>query len=97
MPEKVIAIEELEGPFKVVFKKVMQMVPERDKDDKQLQRLIAFRLRIDGESATREYLIKKIRDIIQCGYTGRFYDFIKDDEKAKACDFKDQSPEPLGA
>ena len=57
------------------------MVPDRDKNDKKLQRLIAFRLRTDGEAATKVYLINKIRDSIQCGYTGSFYNFLKDDLK----------------
>jgi hypothetical protein len=97
MPEKIIAIEELIGPYKKIFQNVLRMVPERDKNDTRLQRLLAFRLRIDGESATREYLIKKIRDIIQCGYTGSFYDFLKNDIKEKECDLEDDKPGPQGA
>lgn len=97
MPEKVIAIENLEGPYQGIFQKVMHMVPDRDKNDKKLQRLIAFRLRTDGEAATREYLINKIRDIIQCGYTGSFYDFLKDDVKVKECNLEDEGPAPLQA
>ena len=97
MPEKVIAIEKLEGPYQNIFLKIMQMVPDRDKNDKKLQRLIAFRLRTDGEAATREYLINKIRDTIQCGYTGSFYNFLKDDLKLKECDLEDETPDPLKA
>ena len=85
MPEKVIDIEDFDGPFKTIFQNVMRMVPERDKDDIRLRRLLAFRLRVDGESATREYLIGKIRDVIQCGYTGSFYDFLKNDSREKEC------------
>jgi hypothetical protein len=97
MPDKVIAIEELENPYKDIFLKVMRMVPERDKNDKKLQRLIAFRLRTDGEAAVREYLITKIRDSIQCGYTGGFYDFLKDDMQSKECNLEDEGPDPLKA
>ncbi len=97
MPDKVIAIENLEGPYRTIFQKVMKMVPDRDKNDKNLQRLIAFRLRTDGEAATREYLINKIRDIIQCGYTGSFYDFIKDDHKERECNLEPEEPGPLNA
>ncbi len=97
MPEKVIAIEKLDGPYQNIFLKTMRMVPDRDKNDKNLQRLIAFRLRTDGEAATREYLINKIRDTIQCGYTGSFYNFLKDDLKLKECDFQDETPDPLKA
>jgi hypothetical protein len=97
MPEKVIAIEKLDGPYQNIFLKTMRMVPDRDKNDKKLQRLIAFRLRTDGEAATREYLINKIRDAIQCGYTGSFYNFLKDDLKLKECDLEDETPDPLKA
>jgi len=97
MPEKVIAIEKFEGPYQTIFLKIMRMVPDRDKNDKKLQRLIAFRLRTDGEAATREYLINKIRDIIQCGYTGNFYDFLKDDLKENECDLEGETPDPLKA
>jgi hypothetical protein len=63
----------------------MRMVPDKDKSDKKLQRLLAFRLKIDGEAATSEYLIRKIREIIQCSYTGTFYDFIKNNALKREC------------
>lgn len=94
MTEKVIAIEEEDGPFQIIFQRIMRMVPERDKDDKKLQRLIAFRLKTGGEGPTSEYLIRKIREIIQCGYTGSLYDFLKDDLKEKECGFHGESPDP---
>ncbi len=95
MTEKVIAIEEEDGPFQPIFQRIMRMVPERDKDDKKLQRLIAFRLKSDGEGPTNEYLVRKIREIIQCGYTGCLYDFLKDDLKEKECGFNgEDNPDP---
>jgi len=95
MTEKVISIEEEDGPFQLAFQRIMQMVPDRDKDDKKLQRLIAFRLKIDGEGATKEHLVNKITEIIQCGYTGCLYDFLKDDLKEKECGFYDENnPDP---
>ncbi len=42
MPDNVIAIEKFEGPFKKIFQNVMRMVPDRDKNDENLQRLIDF-------------------------------------------------------
>ncbi len=77
MPGKVIAIEESDGPFRLVFQRIMRMVPDRDRDDKNLQRLIAFRLKNDGEAATSGYLIRKIRELVRCAYRGSFYEFIK--------------------
>lgn len=84
-PGKIIAIEEMEGPFKASFQRVMRMVPDKDKQDKNLQRLIAFRLKIDGEAGVTEYLIKKIRDAVKCAYAGKLYEFLKNDSKFNEC------------
>lgn len=99
MSDKLITIEEQNGPYKAVLQRIMRMVPERDKNDKNLQRLLAFRLRIDGEAALSEYLIRKIRETIKCAYTGKLYDFLKDDLIEKECDSETEEPdsEPPGA
>jgi hypothetical protein len=78
----------------MLLQRVLRMVPERDKQDIELQRLLAFRLRADGEGATREYLMKKIRDMIQCAYPGRLYDFLKDDRASSGCLTDPPGPEP---
>ena len=69
MTSKIIILEDQEGPFQAMLQRVIRMVPDKDKSDKNLKRLLAFRLKIDGEAATSEYLIRKIREIIQCSYT----------------------------
>jgi hypothetical protein len=97
MSDKLITLEDQEGPFQMVFKRVMRMVPERDKEDKKLQRLIAFRLRIDGEAATTEYLIRKIQKAIKCAHTSSFYDFLKDDFPQTNCNASNQNSDPPGA
>ena len=99
MTDKLITIEEQDGPFKVMLQRIMRMVPERDKNDVNLQRLLAFRLRIDGEAALSEYLIRKIRETIKCAYTGSLYNFLKDDLIEKECGTKkeESDPEPPGA
>lgn len=99
MSDKLISIEEKDGPFRAVLQRIMRMVPDRDKADKNLQRLLAFRLRIDGEAALSEYLIRKIRETIKCAYTGSLYDFLKDDLIEKECgaDEVESDPEPPGA
>ncbi len=97
MSDKLIALEEQDGPFRNVFQRFMRMVPDRDKNDKNLQRLLAFRLRIDGEAALNEYLIRKIRETIKCAYTGSLYDFLKNDLIDKECrpeDDDDEESEP---
>ena len=99
MSKKLITIEERDGPYKTLLQRVMRMVPERDKNDKSLKRLLAFRLRIDGEAALSEYLIRKIRETIKCAYTGSLYEFLKDDLIEKECNQVDEDPdqEPPGA
>ena len=97
MNEKVIALEELPGPFQAVLKNIMRMVPDRDKDDLNLQRLLAFRLRIDGEAALREYLMVKIRDAVKAAHTGSLYDFLKDDSGPKRVEAEVSPPPSPGA
>jgi hypothetical protein len=97
MSDKIISIEETEGTFKLSLQRIMRMVPDRDRHDKKLQRLIAFRLKLDGEATLSEYLIRKIRDAIKCSYTGSLYDFLKDDLKQKECTAIDEEPTPPGA
>jgi len=100
MSDKLIALEEQDGPFRNVFQRFMRMVPDRDKNDKNLQRLLAFRLRIDGEAALNEYLIHKIRETIKCAYTGSLYDFLKNDLIEKECrpeDVEESEPPPGAA
>ena len=90
MSDKIISIEETEGTFKLALQRIMRMVPDRDKNDTNLQRLLAFRLRIDGEAALSEYLFHKIKETIQCAYTGKLYDILKDDVIEKACDMDEE-------
>ncbi len=85
MSDKLITLEEQNGPFQTVFQRIMRMVPDRDKKDINLQRLLAFRLKVDGEAALNEFLIRKIRETIKCAYTGSLYDFLKDDLIEKEC------------
>ena len=96
MSGKVIAPENIEGPFQASFQRVMRMVPDKDKTDTNLQRLLAFRLKTDGEAATSEYIVRKIKEVLECAYNGRFYDFIKDDLILNECN-DGASKDPPGA
>lgn len=78
MNPKLIAIENRSGAFRLVFQRVMRMVPERDKRDKRLQRMLAFRLINDGEAATASYLIRNIRHFVRQPSPKCFYDFLVD-------------------
>jgi hypothetical protein len=92
--DKVISIESVEGPHQLILKRIWRMVPDRDKDDLDLKRLLAFRVRVDGEATTSEYMMRKIRDMIQCSYTGRLYDFLKNDTIAGTCPQPSSTKEP---
>lgn len=94
MDDKVISIESAEGPYQLVLKRIWRMVPDRDKDDLELKRLLAFRVRVDGEAVTSEYLMRKIRDMIQCAYKGRLFDFLKLDGAASGCHPPAPFPDP---
>ncbi|MFZ0611035.1 MAG: hypothetical protein WAM73_02235 [Desulfobacterales bacterium] len=85
MTNKIISLEDQDGPFQAMLQRVIRMVPDKDKSDEKLRRLLAFRLKIDGEAATSEYIIRKVREIIQCSYTGNFCDFIKNDAAKRTC------------
>ena len=97
MSDKIVSIEEQEGPLQMAFQRVMRMVPERDKQDKKLQRLIAFRLRLDGEATLSEYLIKKIKEAIKCSYSDSLYNYLKDDIEARECEDTELDDTPPGA
>ena len=92
--DKVISIESLGGPLYMMLQNVLRMVPDRDRHDVALMRLLAFRLRIDGEGATREYLMRNIRDMIQCRYNGRLYEFLKNDDLSATCAPPPSGPDP---
>jgi len=94
MSDKLVNIEEQDGPYRDLFQRIMRMVPDRDRHDKNLQRLLAFRLRIDGEAVLSEYLIHKIREAIKCAYTGKLYDFLKDDLIENCCKADEEKTDP---
>jgi len=92
--DNIITIENGGEHFRSLLLNVMRMVPEKDKGDVALKRLLAFRLRTDGENATRAYLMHQVRTMIQCAYKGRLYDFLKDDEQSRACQSAEMDSEP---
>ena len=94
MTADIINIEDRDDALHAILERVMLLVPEKDKQDLNLQRIIAFRLKLDGEPETRAYLVKKIEEAIQCAYTGSLYEFLKDDFHEKACDAKTEKPDP---
>jgi hypothetical protein len=99
MNPKIIMIESRQGAALYVLQRVMRMGPDRDKDDKRLQRLLVFRLRHDGEAATCEYLMRHIQRYIRRPEPRRFYDFLVQghDRDQVPGRWKNGDPEPPGA
>ena len=96
MADNVIAVEELKAPLTEAFGRLMELIPAKQREDTFLQRLIAIRLKIDGEDPTRDYIIRKIEQADQCGYTGSLFDFFKDDFEEAACGAKPSPPKGAG-
>ena len=96
MTADIINIEDRDDALHAMLERVLLLVPEKDKQDLNLQRIIAFRLKLDGEAETRAYLVKKIEETIQCAYTGSLYEFLKDDIQGKKCISKIENPYPPG-
>ena len=94
MAADIINIQDRDDVLHAILERVMLLVPEKDKQDLNLQRIIALRLKLDGEPETRAYLVKKIEEIIQCAYTGSLYEFLKDDIQEKKCVSKKEHPDP---
>ena len=94
MSSKLIRIENRAGYAHGSLQKLMRLVPEKDQSDQNLRRLIAFRLHLDGEASTTEYLVTKIREVVRCAYRGSLLDFLRNDRKARACFHPQNRPDP---
>lgn len=99
MNRKIITVESRRNPALFVLRRVMRMVPDRDKGDTRLQRLLVFRLQHDGEAATCEYLMRHIRRYIRRSEPCRFYDFLiqGEDRDQDTNRWAGRDPEPPGA
>ena len=99
MDDKIITVEGRHGMPHFVLQRVLRMVPDRDKDDQRLRRLLAFRLQHDGEAATCEYLMRHIRRYIRHPEPRRFYDFLVQTQvpRSNAPAGQESDPDPPGA
>jgi len=99
MTHKVITIESSRGIPQFALHRIMRMVPDRDKGDRRLLRLLAFRLEHDGEAATCEYLMRNIRHYIRRPDPCSFYDFLVKGQGVdhRTADGTGVDPDPPGA
>jgi len=80
MTQKVIFPEDMMGEENQAFKRLMALVPDEDKTDLKLKRFLVFRMRIDGEEATRAYLLGGIEHARESAFNGALYDYLVDRE-----------------
>lgn len=69
--------------------KLMKIVDPKQREDKDLARLLLIRLQLDGLDITRDYLVQKTRAADTCNYSGRLYDYLKDDVEERTCQSED--------
>ena len=85
MEKDLIDLDELPGEDRENLEKLMLLIPPADREDVDLRRLLLFRLRLDGFSRTRNYLVERVRSADRCGFSGRLFDYLKDGLEEKAC------------
>jgi len=85
MGKKLYSIEDTPGPAQDALDKLLLLVPPTQRQDIQLRRLLLFRLQIDGFDITRHYLVDRTRSADRCGYSGRIYNYLKDDDIDRSC------------
>jgi len=95
MPSNIIFPEGIEGPLHDAFIRLLELISDEHRNDEKLQRLIAFRLKLDGEDLTRAYILKKIEHAEECSYAGNLYDFMKDDRIEMSCGIDESDPPDL--
>ena len=97
MDAKIITVENRQGTPRIILQRVLRMVPDRDKQDKRLQRLLAFRVRHDGEAATCEYLMRHIRRYVRHPDPRSFYEFLLKGQGDSGIEGRPRDPDPPGA
>lgn len=89
MSDNIICLEDHPYTDPQELKKLLLLVPPQQRDDVDLQRLMLFRLKLDGFDRTRSYLVEKFRAADRCGFSGRLFDYLKNDEEENKCDSKE--------
>ena len=96
MPYNVIDLSKLKGPFQDALKRIMEMIPSDQREDVKLTKLIAFRLKLDGEKKTAYYLKGKVQAAMRSNYKGRLFDFLIDDVVQKTEGPSSDPPDMVG-
>lgn len=92
MVKKVIFPESVMGEDKAPFYRLMALVSPEERSDINLQRFLMFRMKIDGEEATRAYLMRKIEQAKDGDFAGSLYEYLMDHQVTSASDLSDETP-----
>jgi hypothetical protein len=80
MTQKVIFPETMYGDGSRSFQRLMDLVPAEDRADIKLKRFLVFRMKIDGEDATRAFLMNGIAHARESAFNGTLYEYLMDRE-----------------
>jgi len=92
MTQKIIYPEDMMGGENQAFQRLLALVPAEERTDTKLKRFLAFRLRIDGEDATRAYLLKGIEHARESAFKGTLYEYLMDREATFSGEWMDNIP-----
>lgn len=91
MANKVIFPEDLIDKGSQPFHRLMKLVPLEERLDIKLKRFLLFRMKIDGEEATRDYLLKGIAHAREHDFKGSLFDFLMESGESLAGGFQENS------
>lgn len=96
MTQKVIFPENLIGEDLEQLQRLMGILPPKDRSDAKLKRFLVFRLRIDGEETTRNYLLKGLSRYRETAFKGSLYEYLSDGGGGAEDGFKNTVPDERG-
>jgi hypothetical protein len=85
MKNKIIRVEAQAAVDQAALNQLLMLVPARHREDERLVRFLAFRLQVDGLTAAKAFVSRKLIEAQRCTFRGLLYDFLKDDEESSAC------------
>ena len=78
MTQNIIFPENLAGDELLSFQRLMALVPPEAQSDIKLKRFLVFRMKIDGEETTRNYLLDGLQEVREKAFPGSLYEYLSD-------------------
>jgi len=85
MSADIIYPEKRRDGSSAAFQRLVQLLPLGQREDAELRRLLLFRLCNGGEDGTLGFILRKMGDVRRCAYSGRLFEFFRNDRQRKAC------------